>query len=136
MMNDILCDLSYGGGTIVDDTLQRYPAMAEAGWCFSGNISKKDIPSDPFTWKEYVNEKIKNYSHMEADSVLIGYGDYKAYWQSGKMDPKMLPTFVRMESKKYLKVLGFKKRNPWINVNSRSANYEISRFDLMILGDE
>ena len=131
------CDeFGYGGGTIVDDTLERYPAMAAAGWCFSGNISKKDIPSDSSTWQEYVNEKIKNYSHMEASSVLIGYGNYKAYWVSGKMDPKMLPTFVRVNKEKYLKELGFKKRDPWININSRNANYEVSRFDLMIIGDE
>ncbi len=121
---------------IVDDTLQSYPAMAKAGWCFAGNISKIDIPSDSSTWEEYVNEKIKNYSHMEASSVLIGYGDYKAYWESGKMDPKMLPTFVRVNKKETLERLGFKKRDPWMNINSKNANYEITRFDLMIVGDE
>ena len=120
--------------TIVDDTIKRYPEMAKSGWCFSGNINKVDIPTR-LTKREDINEKIENYSHMEADAVVIGF-NYYAYWGSGKMDPKMLPTFVRVNSEKHLKELGFEERDTSIDEVAVKPNYETTRFELMILGDD
>lgn len=133
-MIDLSNDIPYMGSDIIDTTLRAYPKMAKAGWCFSGNVSKVDVP-DGSDQKEFVNKKIKNYTHMEADAMLIGYGKYKAYWTSGHMDLKMLPTFVRVNNKKFLEELGFKKRDVWVDAGLLEPNYEITRFELMILGD-
>ncbi len=117
---------------IVEDTNDRYPRMARAGWCFSGNVTKADIKTENDK-KNYATKKIDRYAHFEVNSVIIGFG-YKAYWTSGHMDPKMLPTFVRVNKEDILKELYYDGRCS--EIDAAAIDIKITRFDLMELVEE
>ena len=122
---------------IIEKTLEYYPTMAYAGWCYSGNCSiagKSEYCldlNDPVAVKKYIIEKIEFYDHMGADACLIGFGSYKAYWENGHHDPKMVPTFIRVTNPRFLEELHFCSRNSEIDKHGYSFSLEVTRFDLI-----
>lgn len=117
---------------IVETTNKYYSRMARAGWCFSGNTNKADIKTENDK-KDYAIKKLDGYDHFEANGIIIGFG-YKAYWSNGYMDPKMLPTFVRVNKKDILKELYYDGRCS--EIDAAAIGIEITRFDLMELVEE
>lgn len=121
--------------SVIRETLDRYSKMALGGWCCSGNCTVRKDGYEPLDLedtvavKNYMLKHIDNWDHMKADACLIGFGNYKAYSDSGCELPTMLPTFVRVNDEKFLRELCFDRRDQ--EIEKGVVDLELTRFDLM-----
>ena len=115
--------MEWNGMSVIHDTINRYPKMANGGWCLAGNISVSGYNpvdlNDEFSVKFCMQKCIDGMQHMKADACLIGFGDYKAYDINERELKNHLPMFIRVNDKKFLAELHYYRRDQEIEKDNQ-----------------